>query len=155
VEKQSFRSGQRHPQGPDGQDHKGGGTNTRSRSKGRTGRSLARHCNNAKANKAGSTAWADPAAAIHRPDNIAPSGLYTNTLAHHPILHPSNTNLSSSSVQSRKSKSKRATSPAKTCSDLLLLKKPAKYGVMDAERDDLLEDIRVLIEFSSQPLPYL
>lgn len=84
--------------------------------------------------------------ATRRPDNIAPSGSYTNALAHHPVLHPSNTNSSSSSVQSGKSKSKRATSPAKTYSDLQLLNKPVKYGVMDAERDDLPEDIRVLIE---------
>jgi hypothetical protein len=90
----------------------------------------------------------DPAAfsATHHPDSIAPSGSYTNALAHHPVLHPSNTNSSSSSVQSRKSKSKRATSPAKTYSDLQLLNKLVKYSVKDAEQDDLLKDIRVLIK---------
>jgi hypothetical protein len=91
---------------------------------------------------------ADSAAfsAIRLPDNIAPSSSYTNALAHHPVLHSSNTDSSTSSAQSGKSKSKRATSPAKTYSDLQLLNKPVKYGVMDAERDDLPEDIRVLIE---------
>ena len=84
--------------------------------------------------------------ATHRPDSIAPSSSYTNALAHHPVLHLTNTNSSSSSVQSGKSKSKRATSPAKTYSDLQLLNKPVKYGVMDAEQDDLPEDIRVLME---------
>ncbi|KAI9686291.1 MAG: hypothetical protein M1820_010673 [Bogoriella megaspora] len=81
-----------------------------------------------------------------RPDNITPSSSYTNALARHPRLPPSNTNSSSSSIQSEKSKLKRATSPAKTYSDLQLLNKPVKYGVMDAERDDLPEDIHVLIE---------
>jgi hypothetical protein len=36
--------------------------------------------------------------ATHCPDSITPSGSYTNALAHHPVLHPSNTNSSSSSV---------------------------------------------------------
>ncbi|KAF1997085.1 hypothetical protein P154DRAFT_471486 [Amniculicola lignicola CBS 123094] len=84
--------------------------------------------------------------ATYGPDSIASSSLYTNALAHYPVLHLSNTNSSSSSIQSGKSKSKRAMSLAKTYSDLQLLNKPVKYGVMDVERDDLPEDIRVLIE---------
>lgn len=83
--------------------------------------------------------------AIHLPDNITPSILYTNALAHHPV-HSSKTDSSSSSAQSGKSKSKRAKSPAKTYSDLQLLNKSAEYGVMDADRDDLLEDICLLID---------
>lgn len=45
-----------------------------------------------------------------------------------------------------RSKLKRATSPAKTYSDLQLLNKPVTYGIIDIELDDLLEDIRQLIE---------
>jgi hypothetical protein len=84
--------------------------------------------------------------AIRLPDSIAPSSSYTNALAHHPVLYSPNTDSSASSAQSRTSNSKRATSPAKTYSDLQLLNKPVKYGVIDAERDDLPEDIRVLID---------
>lgn len=40
----------------------------------------------------------------------------------------------------------RATSPAKTYSDLELLNKPVTYSVTDVMRDDLPEGISVLIE---------
>ncbi|KAF2241421.1 hypothetical protein BU26DRAFT_571901 [Trematosphaeria pertusa] len=81
---------------------------------------------------------------LRRKDSMEQS--YANALVHHPVLHSSNTDSSTSSAQSRKFKSKRATSPAKTRSDLQLLNKPVKHGVIDAERNDLPEDIRVLIE---------
>jgi hypothetical protein len=84
--------------------------------------------------------------ATELPDDITPSSSYTNALARHFVLHPSNTGSSTSSAQSGKSRSKRATSPAKTYGDLQLLNKPVKYGVMDIEQDDLPEDICMLTE---------
>jgi hypothetical protein len=51
-----------------------------------------------------------------------------------------------SSTKSERAKSKRATSSAKTYSDLQLLNKPVKYILIDVKRDGLPEDICILIE---------
>lgn len=83
---------------------------------------------------------------IRLPDNTTHSSSYTNALAHHPVLHSSNIGSSASSAQARKSKSKRETSLAETYSELQLLNKLVTYGAMDTERDDLPDDIRMLIE---------
>jgi hypothetical protein len=57
----------------------------------------------------------------------------------------SNTNLRSFFVCPGKSKLQRATNLGKTYSDQLL-NNLLKYGVMEVERDDLLEDLCALIE---------
>lgn len=90
----------------------------------------------------------DPAAfsSICPPENIASSSSYTTALTQRPLLQSCNIDSSASSAQSGKPRSRRATSPAKTYSDLQLLNKPVKYGVVDAERDDLPEDIRTLVK---------
>jgi len=50
-----------------------------------------------------------------------------------------------------KTKSKWATSPAETYSNLQLLNKPIAYGVIDVVRNDLVESERVLVEGLQAP----
>ncbi|KAF1950773.1 hypothetical protein CC80DRAFT_553920 [Byssothecium circinans] len=76
--------------------------------------------------------------AIRVPDNVVPSSSCTNALALHSYYTDSST-----SAQSRKSRSNRATNSAETYSNLQLLNKPVACGVMDV---NLVKDIRVLIE---------